>query len=159
MVPPKPFLMPHHKGRKRLHLGEHCARVGFVSDWGDLIVVLCVRSTVYCAPVWSQVTNSDFELCFLPELKESLTRMGADIKARVIESVKRTWKTINDFALAHRTNPQEVMEQEVNSVISEMTREEEDRLETGCKFRDLGGLPCRSLWFGIEATRRCADHK
>ena len=22
LVPPKPFLMPHHKGRKRLHLGK-----------------------------------------------------------------------------------------------------------------------------------------
>ena len=66
------------------------------------------------------------------ELKESLTRMGADIKARVIDSVKRTWKTINDFALAHRTTPQQVMEQEVDSVISEMTKEEEDKIETGC---------------------------
>ncbi len=73
-------------------------------------------------------------LVALAELRESLSRMGADIKARVIDSVKRTWKTINDFALAHRTTPQQVMEQEVDSVISEMTKEEEDRLETGCKF-------------------------
>ena len=81
--------------------------------------------------VFPQVLHP-IKLYYKTELKESLTRMGADIKARVIDSVKRTWKTINDFALAHRTTPQQVMEQEVDSVISEMTKEEEDKIETGC---------------------------
>lgn len=56
--PVKPVLMPHHKGRKRLHL----------------------------------------------ELRDSLSRVGSDLKQKVIESVKSTWRTINDFALAHRTS-------------------------------------------------------
>lgn len=32
------------------------------------------------------------------ELRESLTRVGSDLKQKIIESVKSTWRTINDFA-------------------------------------------------------------
>lgn len=44
----KPVLIPHHKGRKRIHL----------------------------------------------ELKETLTRVGADLKQRVVDSVKHTWNSL-----------------------------------------------------------------
>ena len=38
--------------------------------------------------------------CFL-ELRENLSRIGANLKQRFVESVKETWATINDFARAH----------------------------------------------------------
>ncbi|VDN13278.1 unnamed protein product [Dibothriocephalus latus] len=53
--PPCAVLMPHHKGRKRLHL----------------------------------------------ELKDNLARVGADIKSRVYESLRSTWRTLQEFASAH----------------------------------------------------------
>ncbi|KAJ0067062.1 hypothetical protein NL108_009988 [Boleophthalmus pectinirostris] len=56
----KPVLIPHHKGRKRLHL----------------------------------------------ELKESLTRMGSDLKQGFISSLKSAWQTLNDFARAHTSSAQ-----------------------------------------------------
>ncbi|XP_061185904.1 phospholipase DDHD2-like isoform X1 [Saccostrea echinata] len=75
----KPVLMPHHKGRKRLHL----------------------------------------------ELKESLTRVGADIKQKIIDSLKSTWNTINEFAKAHR-NQEESLEQHVDSQMSSVMQELDD---------------------------------
>lgn len=56
----KPVLIPHHKGRKRLHL----------------------------------------------ELKESLTRMGSDLKQGFISSLRTAWQTLNDFARAHTSSAQ-----------------------------------------------------
>ncbi|KAM9847532.1 SEC23-interacting protein isoform 1-T1 [Aulostomus maculatus] len=56
----KPVLIPHHKGRKRLHL----------------------------------------------ELKESLSRMGADLKQGFISSLRSAWQTLNDFARAHTSSAQ-----------------------------------------------------
>uniref|UniRef100_A0A4W5PJH7 SEC23 interacting protein n=1 Tax=Hucho hucho TaxID=62062 RepID=A0A4W5PJH7_9TELE len=56
----KPVLIPHHKGRKRLHL----------------------------------------------ELKESLSRMGSDLKHGFISSLRSAWQTLNDFARAHTSNAQ-----------------------------------------------------
>ncbi|XP_077438251.1 SEC23-interacting protein [Vanacampus margaritifer] len=56
----KPVLIPHHKGRKRLHL----------------------------------------------ELKESLSRMGSDLKHGFISSLKSAWQTLNDFARAHTSSAQ-----------------------------------------------------
>ncbi|XP_046851691.1 phospholipase DDHD2-like [Xenia sp. Carnegie-2017] len=50
-----PVLMPHHKGRKRMHL----------------------------------------------ELRENLSRIGANLKQKFVESVKETWASLNDFARAH----------------------------------------------------------
>ncbi len=70
----------------------------------------------------------------ISELKESLARMGSDIKQKIIDSVKVTWKTINDFALSHRTTPQEVMQHEVDNVISNMSHDEDERYETGCEW-------------------------
>lgn len=52
----KPVLVPHHKGRKRMHL----------------------------------------------EIKESLSRMGADLKQRLLDPLWNTWNSINEFARAHR---------------------------------------------------------
>lgn len=56
----KPVLIPHHKGRKRLHL----------------------------------------------ELKDSLSRMGSDLKHGFISSLKTAWQTLNEFARAHTSSAQ-----------------------------------------------------
>ena len=56
----KPVLIPHHKGRKRMHL----------------------------------------------ELKDSIARMGSDIKSKIYDSLKYTWNSINEFARAHKPSAQ-----------------------------------------------------
>jgi len=58
------------------------------------------------------------------ELKESLTRVGTDLKQKIVDSVRNTWRTINDFALAHRTT-EEAAEKEMDGVVSEMLRGKE----------------------------------
>ncbi|CAB1343401.1 unnamed protein product, partial [Coregonus sp. 'balchen'] len=73
----KPVLIPHHKGRKRLHL----------------------------------------------ELKESLSRMGSDLKHGVISSLKSAWQTLNDFARAHTSNAQ--LAAELAMVANQIKEEEE----------------------------------
>ncbi|XP_060063266.1 phospholipase DDHD2-like [Ylistrum balloti] len=85
----KPVLIPHHKGRKRLHL----------------------------------------------ELKESLTRVGADIKQKIVDSLKSTWNSINDFAKAHRTNEttlgdslEQQVDSQISSVMHDLSQEEDDKL-------------------------------
>ncbi|KAJ8361341.1 hypothetical protein SKAU_G00178660 [Synaphobranchus kaupii] len=73
----KPVLIPHHKGRKRLHL----------------------------------------------ELKESLTRMGSDLKHGFLSSLKTAWQTLNDFARAHTSSPQ--LQAELEKVANQIKEEEE----------------------------------
>ncbi|CAL8284360.1 unnamed protein product, partial [Arctogadus glacialis] len=73
----KPVLIPHHKGRKRLHL----------------------------------------------ELKESLTRMGSDLKQGLMSSLKNAWQTLNDFARAHTSSAQ--LQAELAMVASRIKEEEE----------------------------------
>lgn len=59
------------------------------------------------------------------ELKESLTRVGADIKQKIMDSLKSTWNTINEFAKAHR-NQDESLEQHVDSQMSSVMQELDD---------------------------------
>ncbi|XP_034781814.2 SEC23-interacting protein [Acipenser ruthenus] len=76
----KPVLIPHHKGRKRLHL----------------------------------------------ELKESLTRMGSDLKHGFISSLKTAWQTLNEFARAHTSSAQ--LQAELEKVASQIKEEEEKQV-------------------------------
>ncbi|XP_038044465.1 phospholipase DDHD2-like isoform X2 [Patiria miniata] len=108
MADVKPFLMPHHKGRKRFHL----------------------------------------------ELRESLSAFGSDLKRNLIDSMKKTWKSIHEFALAHRSGAEAavpaVSSEEMEAVaeklsMEEMARQEQERegLSSGpsteCELR-LGQL-------------------
>ncbi|XP_062319954.1 SEC23-interacting protein isoform X1 [Osmerus eperlanus] len=79
----KPVLIPHHKGRKRLHL----------------------------------------------ELKESLTRMGSDLKHGFISSLKSAWQTLNDFARAHTSSAQ--LQAELAMVANQIKEEEEKQVQQG----------------------------
>ncbi|XP_060097495.1 SEC23-interacting protein isoform X1 [Heteronotia binoei] len=73
----KPVLIPHHKGRKRLHL----------------------------------------------ELKDSLSRMGSDLKQGFISSLKSAWQTLNEFARAHTSSPQ--LQAELEKVANQIKEQEE----------------------------------
>lgn len=89
----KPVLIPHHKGRKRLHL----------------------------------------------ELKESLTRVGADIKHKIMESLKSTWNSINEFAKAHRSNPLSLEEQvdtQMSSVLHDLDDDKSDTASQVSNYED-----------------------
>ncbi|CAH2323276.1 SEC23-interacting [Pelobates cultripes] len=77
----KPVLIPHHKGRKRLHL----------------------------------------------ELKESLTRMGSDLKQGFISSLRSAWQTLNDFARAHTSSAQ--LQAELEKVADQIQEEEAKQQE------------------------------
>ncbi|XP_056903627.1 SEC23-interacting protein isoform X2 [Takifugu flavidus] len=77
----KPVLIPHHKGRKRLHL----------------------------------------------ELKESLTRMGTDLKQGFISSLKSAWQTLNDFARAHTASAQ--LQAELAIVANQIEEQEKQAQE------------------------------
>ncbi|XP_053477492.1 SEC23-interacting protein isoform X2 [Ictalurus furcatus] len=72
-----PVLIPHHKGRKRLHL----------------------------------------------ELKESLSRMGSDLKQGFISSLKTAWQTLHDFARAHTSSMK--LHEQLAIVASQIKAEEE----------------------------------
>ncbi|XP_011483079.1 SEC23-interacting protein isoform X1 [Oryzias latipes] len=71
----KPVLIPHYKGRKRLHL----------------------------------------------ELKESLSRMGSDLKEGFISSLRSAWQTLNDFARAHTSS---ALQAELAMVANQIEEEE-----------------------------------
>uniref|UniRef100_A0A8C4E8P1 SEC23 interacting protein n=1 Tax=Dicentrarchus labrax TaxID=13489 RepID=A0A8C4E8P1_DICLA len=77
----KPVLIPHHKGRKRLHL----------------------------------------------ELKESLTRMGSDLKHGFISSLKSAWQTLNEFARAHTASAQ--LQAELAIVANQIEEQEKQARE------------------------------
>lgn len=64
-----PVLIPHHKGRKRMHL----------------------------------------------ELKETVARMGADLKQKVLDSVRSTWNSVYQLAMFHRSN--ESLTEEMSQVL------------------------------------------
>uniref|UniRef100_A0A3B5L6D1 DDHD domain-containing protein n=2 Tax=Xiphophorus couchianus TaxID=32473 RepID=A0A3B5L6D1_9TELE len=72
----KPVLIPHYKGRKRLHL----------------------------------------------ELKESLSRMGSDLKHGFISSLRSAWQTLNEFARAHTSS---ALQAELAIVANQIEEEEE----------------------------------
>ncbi|XP_046489225.1 SEC23-interacting protein isoform X1 [Neodiprion pinetum] len=68
----RPKLIPHHKGRKRMHL----------------------------------------------ELKETMARVGADLKHKLLDSVRSTWNSVYQLAMFHRSDNQ-ALEQEIDKVVEE----------------------------------------
>lgn len=81
----KPVLIPHHKGRKRMHL----------------------------------------------ELKETMARVGADLKQRLMESVRNTWNTVYQLAMFHRSDDQ-ALEQEVDKVLEEQLQQQQQSETDSC---------------------------
>ncbi|XP_015113405.1 SEC23-interacting protein isoform X2 [Diachasma alloeum] len=68
----RPMLIPHHKGRKRMHL----------------------------------------------ELKETMARVGADLKQKLLDSVRSTWNSVYQLAMFHRQD-NHALEQEIDKVVEE----------------------------------------
>ncbi|XP_007935106.1 SEC23-interacting protein [Orycteropus afer afer] len=89
----KAVLIPHHKGRKRLHL----------------------------------------------ELKESLSRMGSDLKQGFISSLKSAWQTLNEFARAHTSSTQ--LQEELEKVANQIKEEEEKQAVEAEKIVENPDLP------------------
>lgn len=48
-----------------------------------------------------------------------MSRMGLDLKQKLTDYIRSTWRTISDFAYAHKSSDQEV-DSEVDSVMSQM---------------------------------------
>lgn len=51
------------------------------------------------------------------ELRENLTRLGTNLKQSLIESARKTWESINEFARAHSTQGPD----EQDAVVEEAT--------------------------------------
>lgn len=51
------------------------------------------------------------------ELRENLSRLGANLKQSLIESARKTWESINEFARAHSSQGPD----EQDAVVEEAT--------------------------------------
>ena len=75
-----------------------------------------------------QVGFSDGSLLRVSELKESLTRMGSDLKQGFISSLRSAWQTLNDFARAHTTSAQ--LQAEL-AIVANQIEEQEKQAQEG----------------------------
>ncbi|XP_012281532.1 SEC23-interacting protein [Orussus abietinus] len=78
----RPMLIPHHKGRKRMHL----------------------------------------------ELKETMARVGADLKQKLLDSVRSTWNSVYQLAMFHRPDNQ-ALELEIDKVVEEQLQKAPSELD------------------------------
>lgn len=68
------------------------------------------------------------------ELKESLTRMGSDLKHGFISSLRSAWQTLNDFARAHTASAQ--LQAEL-AIVANQIEEQEKQAQEGERFRKI----------------------
>ena len=102
--------------------------------------------------VWHTCTL-DF---LVAELKESIARMGTDLKQKIIESLRSTWNSLHEFAQAHRRGHvmddekglEREVDQQVDSVMSHMAQQHDDKSDTACKC----------AWFMVLSSRRLLLH-
>lgn len=80
-------------------------------------------------------------LCF-SELKESLTRMGTDLKQGFISSLKSAWQTLNDFARAHTASAQ--LQAEL-AIVANQIEEQEKQVQEGEHRCSPPTLPCHRI--------------
>ncbi len=77
---------------------------------------------------------------FLLELRENLTRVGANLKQGFIEAVRSTWETINHFARSHKTETgEEVNETAVVQPLQtqdDVSQDSIDSTDQGISLRD-----------------------
>ncbi|XP_015594831.1 SEC23-interacting protein isoform X2 [Cephus cinctus] len=86
----RPMLIPHHKGRKRMHL----------------------------------------------ELKETMVRVGTDLKQKLLDSVRTTWNSVYQLAMFHKSDNQ-ALEREIDKVVEEQLQN--SPTETEQQANDDGG--------------------
>lgn len=70
-----------------------------------------------------------FFFFFYLELKDSLSRMGSDLKQGFISSLKSAWQTLNEFARAHTSSTQ--LQAELEKVANQIKEEEEKQVVEG----------------------------
>ncbi len=85
----EPMLIPHHKGRKRMHLGMAVCFFLLVSVEQYCGMGFCVVGLMIIA----------VSLC-LTELKDSLTRMSMDLKNNVLGSLRTAWQSFARLPVA-----------------------------------------------------------
>ncbi|XP_014485037.1 PREDICTED: uncharacterized protein LOC106749771 isoform X2 [Dinoponera quadriceps] len=86
----RPMLIPHHKGRKRMHL----------------------------------------------ELKETMARVGADLKQKLLDSVKNTWNSIFQLSMFYKPDNQ-ALANEIDKVVEEQLQQSQNEMEQ--RNNDDGG--------------------
>lgn len=85
----EPMLIPHHKGRKRMHLGEAVC----------YSLLVCVEQ--YCGMSFCLVGLMIILVSLLLlELKDSLTRMSMDLKNNVLGSLRTAWQSLARLPVA-----------------------------------------------------------
>lgn len=75
------------------------------------------------------VLNFLFVFFSFSELKDSLSRMGSDLKQGFISSLKSAWQTLNEFARAHTSSTQ--LQAELEKVANQIKEEEEKQVVEG----------------------------
>lgn len=94
--------------------------IGMFVEQGFIILVLVYNfNSFYCG---------DFFFFYL-ELKDSLSRMGSDLKQGFISSLKSAWQTLNEFARAHTSSTQ--LQAELEKVANQIKEEEEKQVVEG----------------------------
>lgn len=75
----EPMLIPHHKGRKRMHLGMTECPPFYSYSFIPVI-----------SSAWLVFSSAS---CHAVELKDSLTRMSMDLKNNVLGSLRTAWQS------------------------------------------------------------------
>ena len=77
---------------------------------------------------------------FFTELADSISRLGSDLKQRIVDSVRSTWESIHRFAQAHRSGqpqPEEVertVAQEVEEALRPLQQEHDANNDEDCEW-------------------------
>lgn len=74
-------------------------------------------------------TKNASDIVIFLELKDSLSRMGSDLKQGFISSLKSAWQTLNEFARAHTSSTQ--LQAELEKVANQIKEEEEKQVVEG----------------------------
>jgi len=98
-------------------------------------------------------------VCVLVELRESLSRVGSDLKQRIIESVKSTWRTLNDLARYRRDTGDEaaasdISASDIDNIVSETVSTLDDA--TSCERFTVQPVLSLHLNFAIFVCRKLA---
>lgn len=106
----KPVLIPHHKGRKRMHL----------------------------------------------ELRDSIVRMGSDLKSKIYDSLKYTWNSIHEFARAHKPTDASASGDETNNETNGINDDQnQNNYSINADYEDSYG---QSMSAGALNSGRRIDH-
>ena len=78
------------------------------------------------------------------ELADSISRLGSDLKQRIVDSVRSTWESIHRFAQAHRSGatPEATQEEversvaeEVDEVLRPLEQQHDAHHDDDCQLR------------------------